>query len=78
MSQVSTKKKPSGSAFISSLDPKLKERILEMEIDRELLNKFDEQEKMVDVATLSDLRDLSCKTETEVYNTLNRMFKNNQ
>ncbi len=78
MSQPTSKKKQTGSMFINSLDAGLKERILDLQIDRAVLNKFDEEEKREDVSSLVDLRDLKCKTEAEVYNTLNRMFKNKQ
>lgn len=67
-----------GSILISNLDPNLKERILNLPIPRESLKKFDEEEKRNFTANLVDLRDLPSKNETEVYNTLNMMYKNKQ
>ena len=67
-----------GSILVTNLDSKLKERLLNMPVHRDKLKKFDEDEKREILSALSDLRDLSTKTETEVYNTLNRMYKNKQ
>jgi hypothetical protein len=67
-----------GSYLIANLDSKIKERLLNLPIKKEQLKKFDDQEKREILTALVDLRDLSTKTETEVYDTLNRMYKNKQ
>jgi hypothetical protein len=71
-------KKRSIGSIINNLNPDIKERILSTKISKETLDKFDEEEKRDKVAHLTDLRELPSKNETEVYNSLNRMFKNNQ
>ena len=71
-------KRRSIGSIINNLNPEIKERILSTKISKETLDKFDEEEKREKVAHLTDLRELTSKNETEVYNTLNRMFKNNQ
>jgi hypothetical protein len=75
---MSTRRRSTGSFLIGNLNPELKQRILEMEVDRDLLKKFEEEERLEEVSTLVDLRDLSSKSETEVYKTLNRMYRNKQ
>jgi len=72
------KRRSIGSILVNNLDPGIKERILNLQICNKVLKKFDEEEKMEEVAYITDLRDLKTKTDTEVYNTINRMFKNNQ
>lgn len=72
------KRRSVGSILISNLDPGIKERILNLEISKDILKKFDEEEKKETVAALIDLRDLESRTETDVYNTLNLMVKNKQ
>jgi hypothetical protein len=72
------RKRSAGSIFISNLDPGLKERILNLKINPDVLKKFEEEEKRDNVKVLVDLRDLSSKSETEVYSTLNMMCKNKQ
>ena len=72
------KKRSSASIIINNQNSDIKERILNTKIPQENLDKFEEQEKQKRVTNLTDLRDLKVKNETEVYNTLNRMFKNNQ
>ena len=72
------RKRSTGSIIINNLNPDIKERILNTKIPQKNLDKFEEQEKQEKVSNLTDLRDLRVKNETEVYNTLNRMFKNNQ
>jgi hypothetical protein len=72
------KRRSTIGSIIHNLHPDIKERILNTKIKKETLEKFDEEEKREKVAHLSDLRELTSKNETEVYNTLNRMFKNNQ
>ena len=67
-----------GSMLVSNLDPSLKERILNIKLGHDVLKKFEEEEKIEEVACIGDLRELSTRTESEVYNTLNRMFKNKQ
>ncbi len=73
-----TRRRSNGSLFLASLDPKIKERILNTKIEKHVLKKFEEEEKTEEVSYISDLRDLKTKSEREVYETLNRMFKNRQ
>lgn len=76
---MSARRRTSLSSYlIANLDSKIKERLLNLPISRETLKKFDEQEKREILTALMDLRDLETKTETEVYATLNRMYKNKQ
>ena len=72
------KMKTLGSIYISNLDPKIKERILELDVDKEKLKKFSDLEKFEKVSTLNDLKDLLTHTETEVLNTLNSLYNNSQ
>ncbi len=67
-----------GSILISNLNPEFKERILNMNLPKEVLRKFQKQEQKETIAALVDLRDLYSKTETEVYQTLNIMVQNKQ
>ena len=67
-----------GSLLIANLDPDLKDRILNLKIDKHLLKKFDEEESKERVSQMIDLRDLNPKTETELYKTLNLMMSNKQ
>ncbi len=67
-----------GSLLIANLDPQLKERILNLKVDKHLLKKFDEEESKERVSQMIDLRDLNPKTETELYKTLNLMMSNKQ
>jgi hypothetical protein len=73
-----SRRRSTGSIFINNLDPGLKERILNLKISREVLTKFDEEEKKDDITYLTDLMDIRNKSEIEVYNTLNLLFKNQQ
>jgi len=66
------------SLLVSQLDNRIKDKILNMNVDKERLKKFDEIEKKEVVAELTDLRDLDNKSENEVLKTLNLMFKNKQ
>jgi len=66
------------SLLVSQLDPRLKDRILNLNIDKEKFKKFDEIESREHVEQLSDLRDLHNKSESEIMKTLNLMFKNKQ
>lgn len=72
------RRRSAGSILISNLDPELKSRILNLPVEKEVLKKFEEEERREELLSIVDLRDLSSRTETEVYNTLNRMFKNQQ
>ena len=72
------KRRSTGSIFISNLDPKIKERILNLKISNEKLQKFDKEEKKENVQNLHDLRDLPNHTENEIYSTLNAMYENSQ
>jgi hypothetical protein len=72
------RRRSAGSILIGNLDPNLKERILNIQLSNQVLKKFEEEEKIEEVSCIMDLRELSTKTESEVYNTLNRMFKNKQ
>jgi hypothetical protein len=67
-----------GSILISNLDAELKQRILNLKIDKNLLKKFDDEETKEKVSQMIDLRDLNPKTETELYRTLNLMMSNKQ
>lgn len=67
-----------GSILISSLDPKIKERILNHIVDSDVIKKFQEEERKENVAALVDLRDLLTKSETEVYDVLNVLCQNKQ
>lgn len=64
--------------LVSQLDNRIKEKILNLNVDKEKLKKFDETEGKEIVAQLTDLRDLENKSESEVLKTLNLMFKNKQ
>ena len=66
------------SVLISNLDPSIKDRILNLPISKEHLKKFEEEEKRDNVKELTDLRDITSKSESEVYSTLNFMCKNKQ
>ena len=72
------RRRSAGSILISNLNQDLKDRILNINVSKEVLKKFDEEEKREDILELSDLRDLKTRTETEVYDSLNRMYKNKQ
>lgn len=66
------------SLLVSQLDSRIKDKILNLNVDKEKLKKFDETEGKEMVAQLTDLRDLENKSESEVLKTLNFMFKNKQ
>jgi hypothetical protein len=66
------------SLLVSQLDSRVKEKILNLNVDKEKLKKFDETEGKEIVAQLTDLRDIENKSESEVLKTLNLMFKNKQ
>ena len=66
------------SSLISNFNQDLRERILNTNISQKALNKFREKEKKNTVKALTDLLDLRTKSESEVYETLNTMVKNNQ
>ena len=66
------------SLLVSQLDNRVKEKILNLNVDKEKLKKFDETEGKEIVAQLTDLRDIENKSESEVLKTLNLMFKNKQ
>lgn len=72
------KRRSTGSIYISNLDPKIKERILNLQISNEELKKFDKEEKKESVINLNDLRELPTHTENEVYSTLNALYQNSQ
>jgi hypothetical protein len=72
------RKRSVGSILINNLDSELKERILNLNIKKEVLRKFDEEEEKERTSQLFDLRDIYTKTETEVYRTLNFMVMNKQ
>jgi hypothetical protein len=75
---MSQRRRSSGSILIKNLNADLKERILNLKIDKKLLKKFDEEESKERVSQMIDLRDLNPKTETELYRTLNLMMSNKQ
>ncbi len=75
---MSQRRRSLGSVLISNLDPDLKRKILNLKIDKKLLNKFDEEESKERVSQMVDLRDLNPKTETELFRTLNLMMSNKQ
>ena len=66
------------TSLIQQFDKSLKDRILGMNVSKEALNKFREQEKKVTVKALTDLLDIKSKSESEVYEILNTMVKNLQ
>lgn len=66
------------SLLVSQLDTRIKDKILNLNVDKEKLKKFDETEGKEIVAHLTDLRDLENKSESEILKTLNLMFKNKQ
>jgi hypothetical protein len=72
------KRRSTGSIYISNLDPKIKERILNLQISNEELKKFDKEEKKESVINLTDLRELPSHTENEVYTTLNALYQTSQ
>ncbi len=78
MKKGNPKKNISSGSGVSNLDSVLQDRILKLTIRKDLLDKFHEEEKRSKVASLIDLRELTGKSETEVYQTLNRMYKNKQ
>jgi len=66
------------SLLVSQLDTRIIDKILNSNIDKDKLKRFDETEHKEIVAELTDLRDLENKSESEVLKTLNLMFKNKQ
>jgi hypothetical protein len=76
--KINMRKRSAGSILISNLDAELKEMILNLDVKKETLKRFDEEEDKERVAQLVDLRDIYTKTETELYKTLNLMVANKQ
>jgi len=72
------KMKALGSIYIGNLDPETKEKILNFEVDPEKLKKFEETEKLENVSSLNDLKELPRHTESEVLKTLNALYHNSQ
>jgi hypothetical protein len=72
------KRRSTGSIFIGNLDPKIKDRILNLKVSNDKLEKFDKEEKKENVTSLTDLRDLPTHTENEIYSTLNALSLNSQ
>ncbi len=72
------KRKNSLSLMVSKLDTRLIDKFLNLNISKEDLKKFDEQEKREIVAELTDLKNLRNQSESEIYKTLDCMFSNNQ
>lgn len=64
--------------LVSQLDSRIIDKILNLNVDKEKLKKFDETEGKEIIANLTDLRDLENKSESEILKTLNYMFKNKQ
>jgi len=71
-------RKNSLSLMVSKLDTRLIDKFLNMNISKEDLKKFDEQEKREMIAELTDLKNLRNQSESEIYKTLDCMFANNQ
>lgn len=72
------KRKNSLSLLVSKLDTRLIDKFLNLNISKEDLKKFDEQEKREMIAELTDLKNLRNQSESEIYKTLDCMFSNNQ
>lgn len=72
------KRKNSLSLMVSKLDTRLIDKFLNLNISKEDLKKFDEQEKREMIAELTDLKNLRNQSESEIYKTLDCMFSNNQ
>lgn len=72
------KMKALGSIYIGNLDPSVKEKILEFEVDPNKLKQFEELEKFENVSSLNDLKDLPNHNESEVLKTLNALYHNKQ
>lgn len=72
------RRRSSLSLLVSHLDPRIREKILNMNIDQDKLKKFDEEETKEILLNLTDLRNLPKKSESVLYRTLNSMFKNKQ
>jgi phage-related protein len=64
--------------MVSQLDTRLIEKFLNLNISKEDLRKFDEQEKREIIAELTDLRNLRNQSESEIYKVFDLMFSNNQ
>ena len=75
---MSGRKSTNINLLVSRLDSRIKDKILNYNIDPEKLKKFDETEKKETISELYDLKDLKNKTESEIYKALNLMFKNKQ
>jgi hypothetical protein len=73
-----SRRKSSVCLLLSQLDDRIKDKILNMTVDKEKLKKFDEIEKKEILSELFDLRDLTDKSENEILKTLNFMTKNKQ
>jgi len=72
------KKKNSLSLMVSKLDTRIIEKFLNLNISKEDLKKFEEQEKREMIGQLTDLKNLKNQSESEIYKTLDCMFSNNQ
>ena len=72
------KRQSLATSLIQKFDKSLKDRILGVNVSKEALNKFREQEKKDSVKALTDLLDIKSKSESEVYEILNTMVKNCQ
>ena len=72
------KRQSLATSLIQKFDQGLKDRILGVNVSKEALNKFREQEKKDSVKALTDLLDIRSKSESEVYEILNTMVKNSQ
>ena len=66
------------TSIIEKFEKRLKDRIVGMNVSKEALNKFREEEKKESVKALTDLLDIRSKSESEVYEILNTMVKNLQ
>ncbi len=72
------KRKNSLSLMVAKLDTRLIDKFLSLNISKEDLKKFDEQEKREMIAEMTDLKNLRNQSESEIYKTLDCMFSNNQ
>jgi len=64
--------------MVAKLDTRLIDKFLSLNISKEDLKKFDEQEKREMIAEMTDLKNLRNQSESEIYKTLDCMFSNNQ
>jgi hypothetical protein len=72
------KKRQFGSIFISNLNPESKEKILSYILSKEKMKEFILQERRENAKKITDLREITENSESEIFPILNSLFMHSQ